>query len=119
MATAFDEEVIQLLAEIDEVDIETRAGADLPAHRTTIWVVVDGDAAYVRSVRGTRGRWYREATAYPEAVLHAGTGCRARGFAYRTARERDVLQSAPIVLPSCARVPRSGKPPENREVSLQ
>ncbi len=49
---------------------------------------------------------------------HAGTGCRARGFAYRTAREHDVLQSAPIVLPSCARVPRSGKPPENREVSL-
>src|SRR5947207_1979648 len=72
MATAFDEEVIQLLAKIEEVDIETRAGPDAPSHRVTIWVVVDGDAAYVRSVRGARGRWYREATAYPEAVLHAG-----------------------------------------------
>jgi hypothetical protein len=72
MSTAFDDQVMRLLAEIDEVDIETRAGPDAPAHRTTIWVVVDGDAAYVRSVRGTRGRWYREATAYPEAVLHAG-----------------------------------------------
>jgi hypothetical protein len=72
MARAFDEEVIQLLAKIDEIEIETRVGPDAPAHRITIWVVVDGDAAYVRSVRGVRGRWYREATAYPEAVLHAG-----------------------------------------------
>jgi hypothetical protein len=72
MATAFDEEVIQLLATIEEVDIETRAGSDAPSHRVTIWVVVDGNAAYVRSVRGARGRWYRDATAYPEAVLHAG-----------------------------------------------
>ena len=71
MAMAFDEEVIQLLAEIEEIAIETRAGPDAPARRTTIWVVVDGDAAYVRSVRGARGRWYREATAYPQAVLHA------------------------------------------------
>jgi hypothetical protein len=72
MATTFDDEVMQLLAETEEVDIETRAGVDAPAHRVTIWVVVDGDAAYVRSVRGTRGRWYREARAYPEAVLHVG-----------------------------------------------
>jgi hypothetical protein len=72
MAMAFDEDTIQLLAKIDEVDIETRSGVDAPAHRVTIWVVVDSDAAYVRSVRGTRGRWYREATAYPEAVLHVG-----------------------------------------------
>jgi hypothetical protein len=73
MATAFDEEVIRLLAKIDEVEVETRAGPNAPAHRVTIWVVVDGDAAFVRSVRGARGRRYREATAYPEAVLHAGT----------------------------------------------
>jgi hypothetical protein len=72
MATTFDEDVIQLLTKIEEVDIETRAGPDAPAHRVTIWVVVDGDAAYVRSVRGTRGRWYREARAYPQAVLYAG-----------------------------------------------
>src|SRR3954447_10993210 len=71
MATTFDEDTIQLLAEIDEVDIETRAGVDAPAHRVTIWVVVDGDAAYVRSVRGTRGRWHREVIAFPQAVLHA------------------------------------------------
>ena len=72
MATTFDQDVILFLSKIDEVDIETRAGVDAPAHRVTIWVVVDGDAAYLRSVRGTRGRWYREATTYPQAVLHAG-----------------------------------------------
>ena len=72
MAPAFDEEVIQLLAKIDEVEIETRAGPDAPAHRVTIWVVVDGDAAYVRSVHGARGRWYREAAAYPAVVVYAG-----------------------------------------------
>jgi hypothetical protein len=72
MATAFDDEVIQLLAEIEEIEVETRAGPGAPSHRVTIWVVVDGDAAYVRSVRGARGRWYREATTYPEALLHAG-----------------------------------------------
>lgn len=71
MATVFDAEVIQLLAQIDEVDIETRAGPDAPARRVTIWVVVDGGIAYVRSVRGVRGRWYREATAFPEVVVYA------------------------------------------------
>jgi hypothetical protein len=59
MSTAFDDQAMQLLAEIEEVDIETRAGPDAPAHRVTIWVAVEGDAAYVRSVRGVRGRWYR------------------------------------------------------------
>jgi hypothetical protein len=72
MATAFEEEVIQLLAKIEEVEVETRAGPDAPAHRVTIWVVVDGGVAYVRSVRGVRGRWYREATAFPELVVYAG-----------------------------------------------
>lgn len=72
MATAFDEEVIRLLAKIEEVDIETRAGPDAPAHRVTIWVVVVDGVPYLRSVRGVRGRWYREATAVPEVVVYAG-----------------------------------------------
>ena len=55
-----------------EVDIETRHGEDAPIHRTTIWAVVDDGEVYVRSLRGTSGRWYRELTAEPEAVVHAG-----------------------------------------------
>jgi hypothetical protein len=56
----------------DEVDIETRRAEDAPVHRTTIWAVVDDGEVYVRSLRGTRGRWYRELTAEPEAVVHVG-----------------------------------------------
>jgi len=39
--------------------------------RTTIWVVVDGDAVYVRSWLAERGWWYRHALDRPEQVtLH-------------------------------------------------
>jgi hypothetical protein len=55
---------------VPEVDIETRRSEDAPMHRTTIWAVVDGNDVFVRSLRGTAGRWYRELTANPAAVLH-------------------------------------------------
>ena len=58
------------LETVPEVDIETRRSDDAPVHRTTIWAVVDGDDVFVRSLRGTAGRWYRELTANPAAVLH-------------------------------------------------
>jgi hypothetical protein len=59
------------LVAAEEVEIETRASADAQAHRTIIWVMTDGDDAFVRSVRGTAGRWYREALADPRVVVHA------------------------------------------------
>jgi hypothetical protein len=52
-----------------EVMIETRADPDAPVHRTIIWVVVDDGDVYVRSVRGVRGRWYRELTKFPDGAL--------------------------------------------------
>jgi hypothetical protein len=55
---------------VREVDIETRRTPDAPAHRTTIWAVVDGGEVFVRSLKGSAGRWYRELSANPEAVLH-------------------------------------------------
>ena len=55
---------------VPEVDIETRRADDAPAHRTTIWVVVEDGDVYVRSWRGAGGRWHRELTANPAAVLH-------------------------------------------------
>jgi len=51
-----------LLAASEEVRIETRA-ADGTVHRTIIWVVVDGDDVFIRSVNGAEARWYREAVA--------------------------------------------------------
>ena len=72
MNGSFDPETLQLLEETREVQIETRRDEDAPTHRTTIWVVtVDGDV-FVRSVRGEKGRWYREVSANPSAALHVG-----------------------------------------------
>ena len=55
-----------------EVDIETSEGDGAPVHRTTIWAVVEDGDVYVRSLRGTRGRWYRELMARGEGVVHVG-----------------------------------------------
>jgi hypothetical protein len=52
----------------EEITIETRASDGTP-HRTIIWVVVAAGEGYVRSVRGERGRWYREAQADPNVVI--------------------------------------------------
>jgi hypothetical protein len=63
-----------------------------------IWIVVDGDAAYVRSVRGVKGRWYRELTANPHGAIHAGgrrVSVRARpaADAATIARVSDLLRT--------------------------
>ena len=60
------------LSAAEEIEIETRASADAQPHRTIIWVMTDGADAFVRSVRGPAGRWYREAVADPRVVVHAG-----------------------------------------------
>jgi hypothetical protein len=63
---------LALLAATEEIEIET-AAPDGSAHRTIIWVMVDGDDAFVRSVRGRSARWFREATAdrHVHAAGHA------------------------------------------------
>ena len=55
-----------------EIEIETRAASDAPVHSTIIWAVTDGPDAFVRSVNGSDARWYREAVAHPEVVVHIG-----------------------------------------------
>jgi hypothetical protein len=67
---SFDAETLRLLDETDEVYIETRRDGDSPVHRTIIWAVVVGGEVFVRSVRGRRGRWYREILSNPEGALH-------------------------------------------------
>jgi hypothetical protein len=74
----FDADALGLLADTEEIEIETAAPGG-PSHRTTIWVMVDGDDAFLRSVNGTTARWYREAVANPEVTIHAnGRALRAR-----------------------------------------
>lgn len=67
---AFDPATLALLDSAIEVDIETAAGEAGARRRTIIWVVVVDDQVLVRSVRGTRGRWYRDLQAAPEGMLH-------------------------------------------------
>jgi len=59
-----------LLARTGEVKIETRSATG-EVHRTIIWVVVDGEDVFIRSVRGEAARWYGEALAGREIALHA------------------------------------------------
>ncbi len=72
MAASFDPDTLQALDRADEIDIETSRGEGAAVHRVTIWIVVDGDTVYVRSVRGPAGRWYRELSANPNGALHVG-----------------------------------------------
>ena len=68
----FPANVLDAWDKIQEIRIETSRGEGAPVHRTIIWIVVDGDAAFVRSVRGPTGRWYRELVANPRGAVHAG-----------------------------------------------
>jgi hypothetical protein len=68
----FEPDDLALLDRTEEIEIETAMPGG-PSHRTIIWIVVDGDDAFVRSVRGTRARWYKEAVANPQVTIHAGT----------------------------------------------
>jgi hypothetical protein len=69
----FAPEVLDQLRTARTVRIQTQRGPDAPEHRTIIWIVVDDqDRVLVRSVRGPRGRWYREALANPPCTIWIG-----------------------------------------------
>lgn len=66
----FDVTMLETLGRVREVTVETTALEGVTRHRTIIWIVTVGDGAFVRSERGEAGRWYREARAEPEVILH-------------------------------------------------
>jgi hypothetical protein len=66
---SFAEDDLARIHAAKEVDIETQA-PDGPAHRATIWAVVDDGEVLVRTYRGPTSRWYREALANPAVALH-------------------------------------------------
>lgn len=71
MSQAFEASDLDLLRTEHEVDVETAAVDGGPAHRATIWVVVDAqDRVFIRTYRGPESRWFREITARPDAQLH-------------------------------------------------
>jgi hypothetical protein len=63
---AFDRDTLQRLHDTQEIAIRTGKHPDKPI---TIWVAVAGDEVFVRSVRGPKGRWYRELAAGGPAEL--------------------------------------------------
>ena len=71
MNERFNPADLALLRDEEEVELETAAGDEGPAHRAIIWVLVDDqDRVLIRSYRGPGARWYREIMARPDGVLH-------------------------------------------------
>lgn len=64
---ALTEHQLQILAETDEVDVETRSEDE--TFETIIWIVVVDGVVYVRSVQGEQGRWYQRALADPRVAI--------------------------------------------------
>jgi hypothetical protein len=69
----FEEAELAAMAAAEEVDIETRSPSG-ELRRTIIWIVERDGTVYVRSYRGARGRWYREAVADPDSVAACSAG---------------------------------------------
>ena len=80
----FPDLLLERIGVAKEVQIETRSRAG-KVHQVTIWVVLVDGAVYVRSVRGTRGRWYRELTERREGALRVG----ARRVPVRASKVRE------------------------------
>ena len=64
----FEESDLDLLASTKEIRVETRSKAG-EVHKTIVWPVVRDRVVYLRSYKGSEGRWYREALADPEITL--------------------------------------------------
>jgi hypothetical protein len=64
--TRFDADTLRAVREVQEVRIRTRKH---PKSAVVIWVVVADDDVFVRSFRGTRGRWYGDLAAGGPATL--------------------------------------------------
>jgi hypothetical protein len=68
--TNFDTEILDALRDVREVTIRTEKH---PRSAVVIWVVVADDQAFVRSWRGSKGRWYNDlANGGPATLEFAG-----------------------------------------------
>src|SRR5215469_10891199 len=62
----FNAGTLRQLRDVQEVAIRTEKHPD---SAVVIWVVAADDEVFVRSVRGTKGRWYRDLAAGGPATL--------------------------------------------------
>lgn len=89
--TAFPKVVVEALRVKHEVRIETMS-AKGETHRVTIWIVVVDEIPYVRSVRGAKGRWFRELLRRGEGAVHVGP----RRIPVRATRVSDAAENARV-----------------------
>ena len=67
--TNFDTDILDELRDLQEIAIRT---GKHPGNAVVIWAVVSDANVFVRSVRGTRGRWYRDLATGGPATLEFG-----------------------------------------------
>jgi len=98
----FDPLTRELLDRTRTVEIETTSPKGT-VHRVPIWIVVDGEEVFVRSVRGERARWHRELLARPGAVI-----TRSRRIPVRAVRAGDAGAKRRMTLGLKRKYPTSG-----------
>src|SRR4051812_42576531 len=70
--STWSSEDLDRIGTADELQIGTRRPDGSPESYIPIWVVRVGDDLYVRSWRGKRGAWYRNALSTHSARMRAG-----------------------------------------------
>jgi hypothetical protein len=92
--TAFPADVVTRFDRTDTVEIETRSDKG-NQHSVPIWIVVVEGVPYVRSVRGPRGRWYRELLARGDgAIVAAGKRTAVRATQDTSAQAIEAVSAA-------------------------
>ncbi|GAA0921916.1 DUF2255 family protein [Nonomuraea longicatena] len=72
MSTTWTTDELTRIQGADELQIAARGDDGALRDPVTIWVVRDGDDLFVRSFRGSGGRWFRAASASHAGHVQAG-----------------------------------------------
>ena len=91
---AWDEDDAKAIGDSHEIEIATSDSAGDPERPVVIWVVRVDRSLYVRSWRGTQGRWFRRAQARPYARISAAQRVRAVGLMPAPAATVDSVDAA-------------------------
>jgi hypothetical protein len=70
---SFSAQDLETLSKTAEVEVEPIRSNGSAARRKIIWIVVDSGQAYIRSVRGESGAWFKVVRRSGSAVIHAGS----------------------------------------------
>jgi hypothetical protein len=70
--TAWTSDDLDRVGAADELELSARRPDGTLKRPVTIWVVRVADDLFVRSYRGSDGRWYRDVTAHPNGHIASG-----------------------------------------------